>query len=169
MGFKVFVVDDSTSYVRLLKECFNENDEIKSIINSLEPSNINSIIINVNNTYINKDKEIENKVTVLLHNLGIPSHIKGYSYIRSSILMVYNNPNYVGKITKELYPKLSIKYNTSTKTIERSIRHAIEVSWNRGDLELMDQLFGHSIDAYKSKPTNSEFIVTIADKLRLEN
>jgi len=113
-------------------------------------------------------KDINIKISNLLHALGIPSNIKGYQFIRSAIAMVYENPKLVGGITKELYPDLSVKFNTSIQRVERAIRHAIEVSWQRGDIDLMDEIFGHSVDIDRSKPTNSEFIVTIADKLRLE-
>lgn len=98
----------------------------------------------------------------------IPSNIKGYSYIRDAITLVYNNPELIGGITKELYPEIGKKYNISITRVERSIRHAIEVSWNRGDWDLMEEIFGHSVDIDKAKPTNSEFIVTIADKLKLD-
>ncbi len=114
------------------------------------------------------EKDINIKITNLLHALGIPSHIKGYQFIRSAIIMVFKDPNFIGGITKELYPDLSVKYNTSIQRVERAIRHAIEVSWLRGDIDLMEEIFGHSVDIDKAKPTNSEFIVTIADKLRLE-
>ena len=107
-------------------------------------------------------------ITKMLHELGMPSHIKGYQYIREGINMIYNNPDIIGGITKELYPDIASKYDTTVSRVERAIRHAIEVSWNRGDLDYMEELFGHSVDIDKAKPTNSEFIVTIADKLRLE-
>ena len=115
-----------------------------------------------------ESRDIQIQVTKLLHALGIPSHIKGYQFIRSAILMVYDNPGLIGGITKELYPDLSIKFNTSVQRVERAIRHAIEVSWLRGDIDLMEEIFGHSVDIDRAKPTNSEFIVTIADKLRLD-
>ena len=108
-------------------------------------------------------------VTKILHELGVPSHIKGYQYIREGIILIYNNPKLIGGITKELYPEISNKFNTTVSRVERAIRHAIEVSWNRGDWNLMDEIFGHSVDVDKAKPTNSEFIVTVADKLRLEH
>lgn len=107
-------------------------------------------------------------ITKILHELGIPSHIKGYQYIREGISIIYNNPGTIGGITKELYPELALKFDTTVSRVERAIRHAIEVSWNRGDWDLMEDIFGHSVDIDKAKPTNSEFIVTIADKLRLE-
>lgn len=111
---------------------------------------------------------LEISITRMLHELGMPSHIKGYQYIRDGIMMIYNNPEIIGGITKELYPDVASKYNTTVSRVERAIRHAIEVSWNRGNWELMEEIFGHSVDIDKAKPTNSEFIVTIADKLRLE-
>lgn len=107
-------------------------------------------------------------ITKMLHELGMPSHIKGYQYIREGISMIYTNPNLIGGITKELYPELAIKFDTTVSRVERAIRHAIEVSWNRGNWDYMEELFGHSVDIDKAKPTNSEFIVTVADKLRLE-
>ena len=113
-------------------------------------------------------KDLKIKITKLLHELGVPSHIKGYEYIREGIILLYNNPSIVGGITKELYPEIADKYDTSVSRVERAIRHAIEVSWNRGNLDLMEDVFGHSVDYDKAKPTNSEFIVTLADKLKLE-
>lgn len=114
-------------------------------------------------------KNMQIYVTKLLHELGIPSHIKGYQYIRDSIIMLYEKPEMIGGITKELYPEIAKKYDTTISRVERAIRHAIEVSWNRGDWDLMEDIFGHSVDIDKAKPTNSEFVVTIADKLRLDH
>ena len=111
---------------------------------------------------------LEISITKMLHELGMPSHIKGYQYIREGIIMIYNNPDIIGGITKELYPDIASKFSTTVSRVERAIRHAIEVSWNRGNWDLMEEVFGHSVDIDKAKPTNSEFIVTIADKLRLE-
>lgn len=107
-------------------------------------------------------------ITKILHELGVPSHIKGYQYIREGISIIYENPEVIGGITKELYPDIASKYETTVSRVERAIRHAIEVSWNRGNWDLMEEIFGHSVDIDKAKPTNSEFIVTVADKLRLE-
>ena len=111
---------------------------------------------------------LEISVTKLLHDLGVPSHIKGYQYIREGVLLMYEKPDIVGAITKELYPEIACKYDTTVSRVERAIRHAIEVSWNRGDIDLMEEIFGHSVDYDRAKPTNSEFIVTVSDKLRLE-
>lgn len=131
----------------------------------LEASNVREKENRNINIYHNN---LQISVTKILHELGVPSHIKGYQYIREGILLIYNNPEIIGGITKELYPEIANKYDTTVSRVERAIRHAIEVSWNRGDWELMEEIFGHSVDIDKAKPTNSEFIVTVADKLRLE-
>lgn len=107
-------------------------------------------------------------ITKTLHELGVPSHIKGYQYIREGITLVYKKPDIAGGITKELYPEIAKKFDSTVSRVERAIRHAIEVSWNRGNWDLMEDIFGHSVDIDKAKPTNSEFIVTIADKMRLD-
>lgn len=111
---------------------------------------------------------IQMSITKILHELGIPSHIKGYQYIREGVGIIFERPETIGGITKELYPELANKFDTTVSRVERAIRHAIEVSWNRGDWNLMEEIFGNSVDIDKAKPTNSEFMVTIADKLRLD-
>ena len=111
---------------------------------------------------------IQISITKILHQLGIPSHIKGYQYIRDGVCMIFENPDMIGGITKELYPELAGKFDTTVSRVERAIRHAIEVSWNRGNWDLMEEIFGNSVDIDRAKPTNSEFIVTVADKLRLD-
>ena len=139
---------------------FELPDLEEKILDTFNTSNSKSINLISNNLQISISK--------ILHELGMPSHIKGYQYIREAISMVYDNPEIVGGITKELYPTLAGKFDTTVSRVERAIRHAIEVSWNRGDWDLMEEIFGHSVDIDKAKPTNSEFIVTVADKLRLE-
>lgn len=121
-----------------------------------------------NKSFDIQHNNLQLSITKILHELGIPSHIKGYQYIRESITLLYNKPEIIGGITKELYPEIATKFNTTVSRVERAIRHAIEVSWNRGDWNLMEEIFGHSVDIDKAKPTNSEFVVTVADKLRLE-
>ena len=139
---------------------FDLPDLEDKILDTFTTSSKKSINILSNNLQISISK--------MLHELGMPSHIKGYQYIREAISMVYDNPDIVGGITKELYPELATKFDTTVSRVERAIRHAIEVSWNRGDWDLMEEIFGHGVDIDKAKPTNSEFIVTVADKLRLE-
>jgi len=107
-------------------------------------------------------------ITKILHELGIPSHIKGYQYLREAIMMVINDIDVINQITKSLYPQIAYKYNTTPSRVERAIRHAIEVAWGRGQQEAVENIFGYTISASKGKPTNSEFIAMIADKLRLE-
>ena len=114
------------------------------------------------------NSNLQVSISKILHDLGIPSHIKGYQFLRDAVCLVFERPEIIGGITKELYPELAEKYDTTVSRVERAIRHAVEVSWNRGDLKLMENIFGHSVDIDKAKPTNSEFIVTIADKLRLD-
>ena len=132
-------------------------DKILSVFDTQESKTINLYHSN-----------LQISITKMLHELGMPSHIKGYQYIREGITMIYNDPNIIGGITKELYPELASKFDTTVSRVERAIRHAIEVSWNRGNWDYREELFGHSVDIDKAKPTNSEFIVTVADKLRLE-
>ena len=156
---------------------FNSDKIIRQVANlgieyiMLKPfdmKNLEEKIKNTNKNIIENDKDLRIILTKLLHELGVPSHIKGYEYIREGIILLYNDPSIIGGITKELYPEIADKYNTSVSRVERAIRHAIEVSWNRGNLDLMEEVFGHSVDYDKAKPTNSEFIVTVADKLKLE-
>lgn len=114
------------------------------------------------------DSALENDVTRMIRGIGIPAHIKGYQYIREGIIMAIKDPDILNYITKFLYPAIAKKYHTTTSSVERAIRHAIEVSWNRGKLDVLEELFGYNVNSGKGKPTNSEFIALIADKFRLE-
>jgi len=148
-------------------------------------SNINSYnISNIQNSYINREikapyieispankkneENLEALVTNVIHEVGVPAHIKGYQYLREAIMMVVNNIDIINQITKQLYPDIASKYHTTPSRVERAIRHAIEVAWGRGQAETVENIFGYTISAAKGKPTNSEFIAMIADKLRLE-
>lgn len=115
-----------------------------------------------------EDNNVHMAISKLLHSLGVPSHIKGYQYIRESIYMMYTSKEMIGGITKEIYPEIALKFDTTASRVERAIRHAIEVSWSRGDYDLMEEIFGHSVDYDRAKPTNSEFIATLADRLRID-
>ena len=137
-------------------------------LSDLEDKILDTFNISEKKTINLLNNNLQISISKMLHELGMPSHIKGYQYIREAISMVYDNPEIVGGITKELYPELASKFDTTVSRVERALRHAIEVSWNRGDWDLMEDIFGHSVDIDKAKPTNSEFIVTVADKLRLE-
>ncbi len=122
----------------------------------------------VYNEKINAEVSLEVKITEILHEVGVPAHIKGYQYLRTSIIDVVNNIELLGAITKELYPMIAQKYGTTPSRVERAIRHAIEVAWTRGKIETINNIFGYTIQNNKGKPTNSEFIAMISDKLRLE-
>lgn len=115
-----------------------------------------------------KVEDIESMVTAMIHEVGVPAHIKGYSYLRVAIMLVLEDRQLIESITKLLYPTVAKKFNTSASRVERAIRHAIEVAWNRGDTDTLNSIFGFTINQSKGKPTNSEFIAMISDKLRLE-
>lgn len=111
---------------------------------------------------------IEMKVTEILHQIGVPAHIKGYHYLRDSIIMSVEHPEVINAVTKQLYPTVAKKHETTSSRVERAIRHAIEVAWDRGDVDILNSYFGYTIHISRGKPTNSEFIAMIADKLRLQ-
>lgn len=123
------------------------------------PSNLNNV---------NKSNRIESQITNIIHEIGVPAHIKGYIYLREAIKMVIENIDLLSAVTKELYPSIAKKFNTTSSRVERAIRHAIEVAWSRGKVDTINALFGYTINNEKGKPTNSEFIAMVADKLRLE-
>lgn len=191
-------LDSMMIFSSIKEQCLNKKVIATSefvtndMINSLNEYNINYFIKKpytpeslervINSLYIANDtvKKMEIvssdesdeaviKVTNMLHSLGIPSHIKGYNYIRDGILKILKNSHLVGSITKELYPEIAGSYNTTASRVERAIRHAIEVSWVRGDYHKMEELFGNSVDVDRSKPTNAEFIVTLADRLKIDS
>lgn len=114
------------------------------------------------------EHSIESDVTAMIRELGIPAHIKGYQYIREGIMMAVYDVNMLNYITKLLYPTIAKKYKTTSSSVERAIRHAIEVAWTRGKMDVIEELFGYNLQSGKGKPTNSEFIALLADKLRLE-
>ncbi|WP_088043585.1 sporulation transcription factor Spo0A [Bacillus sp. EAC] len=119
--------------------------------------------------YENKPRNLDASITSIIHEIGVPAHIKGYMYLREAISMVYNDIELLGSITKVLYPDIAKKFNTTASRVERAIRHAIEVAWSRGNIDSISTLFGYTISMSKAKPTNSEFIAMVADKLRLEH
>ncbi|MEW6695752.1 MAG: sporulation transcription factor Spo0A [Bacillota bacterium] len=116
-----------------------------------------------------KPRNLDVAVTNIIHEMGVPAHIKGYHYLREAILCVINEVNLLGAVTKELYPMIAQKYQTTPSRVERAIRHAIELAWDRGNIEMMTKFFGYTINLERGKPTNSEFIAMVADKLRIES
>ncbi|MGI6778062.1 MAG: sporulation transcription factor Spo0A [Acetivibrionales bacterium] len=154
---KPFDMDVLVSRIRQLKD-INKSPIIKS------PCSPDSS--RVQNTPVHRSLEVE--VTNIMHEIGVPAHIKGYQYLRDAIMMVVKDLDVINSITKQLYPTIAREYNTTPSRVERAIRHAIEVAWSRGQIEAINALFGYTIHGGKGKPTNSEFIAMIADKLRLE-
>ena len=116
----------------------------------------------------NKTPDIETQVTRIIHQIGVPAHIKGYQYLRTAILMTVKDSDIINSVTKVLYPSVAKKYSTTTSRVERAIRHAIEVAWDRGDVDTLNSYFGYTIQNNRGRPTNSEFIAMIADNLRLK-
>ena len=122
-------------------------------------------------TYLRQSEsvDLESEITNIIHEIGVPAHIKGYFYLREAISMVVNDIELLSAVTKELYPSIARKYNTTSSRVERAIRHAIEVAWGRGKIDSINRIFGYTVHNEKGKPTNSEFIAMVADRLRLKN
>ena len=133
----------------------------KSQLNSSKDQNSKEIINYSNNS------NMEVKITEILHQIGVPAHIKGYHYLRNSIMMSIENPEIINSVTKQLYPSVAHNFETTSSRVERAIRHAIEVAWDRGDIDILNSYFGYTIHNSRGKPTNSEFIAMISDRLRL--
>ncbi len=151
--------------IKRIRELVNRAEVKTQNISNYNDNKSNYIDINSQAT---KEEILEIKVTNIIHEVGVPAHIKGYQYLRDGIIMVVNNIEVINQITKQLYPDLAKKYKTTPSRVERAIRHAIEVAWNRGQIETVESIFGYTVNSNKGKPTNSEFIAMIADKLRLD-
>lgn len=152
--------------LNLLIKRINQLDEaIEGAFDAKEKTNLRKSLV-MKDSIINNDLEID--ITNLIHEIGVPAHIKGYQYLRDAITLVVNRMEYLNAVTKELYPSIAEMNNTTPSRVERAIRHAIEIAWNRGKLETLENIFGYTVQQDKGKPTNSEFIAIIADKLRLE-
>lgn len=115
------------------------------------------------------ETDLETQVTKIIHQIGVPAHIKGYQYLRSAIIMTMHDTELINSITKQLYPGVAKQYGTTSSRVERAIRHAIEVAWDRGDVDVINSFFGYTVQSTRGKPTNSEFIALVADSLRLKN
>lgn len=114
------------------------------------------------------EKDLESEITTIIHEIGIPAHIKGYQYLRDAIIMSVQDMDMLNSVTKVLYPGIAKKYHTTASRVERAIRHAIEVAWSRGKMDTIDEMFGYTVSNYKGKPTNSEFIALVTDRIRLQ-
>ncbi len=144
-------VDFGFLATRIMKACNSMRYSIKSKINSDDAS------------------DLETQVTKIIHQIGVPAHIKGYQYLRTAIIMTVTDNEIINSVTKILYPSVAKQYSTTSSRVERAIRHAIEVAWDRGDLDVLNSIFGYTVQNSRGKPTNSEFIALIADNLRLKN
>lgn len=154
---KPFDMDILISRIRQLKDISESKNVRYEGVSDIKPA-----------SYKPSPKNLEAEITNIMHEIGVPAHIKGYQYLRDAIMMVVNEIDLINSITKQLYPSIAKQYNTTPSRVERAIRHAIEVAWSRGQVEAIDQLFGYTVNLGKGKPTNSEFIAMVADKLRLE-
>lgn len=159
---------DEEQFYRILNNLISANKEFQIMITV--PSGTKEEDVKIADTMIqtNVTRDLEKDVTDMIHEIGVPAHIKGYQYLREAIMMSVQDVEMLGSITKVLYPTIAKKYQTTPSRVERAIRHAIEVAWSRGRMETLDALFGYTINTGKGKPTNSEFIALIADKIRLQ-
>ena len=159
---KPFDIDVLIKRIQELKDY-----KIEEINNVFMARDAKSSYIKLSGNSNSKDN-LEALVTNIIHEVGVPAHIKGYQYLREAIMMTVEDSDMINQITKQLYPDIAHKYKTTSSRVERAIRHAIEIAWGRGQLETVQDIFGYTINLSKGKPTNSEFIAMIADKLRLE-
>ena len=157
---------DNREVYRILNDLMNQDKEFQIMITVPSAEKKKSTTPLVEEKPIVRD--LEQDVTNMIHDIGVPAHIKGYQYLREAIMMSVNDPVMISSITKILYPTIAKRFQTTPSRVERAIRHAIEVAWSRGRMETLDTLFGYTINTGKGKPTNSEFIALIADKIRLE-
>ena len=180
----VFIVVSAVSQERLTEDAFNlgayyyilkpfDNDMILKRIKTLRRGIVPGFVTKADIAVAGQapkllERNLEMDVTNVIHEIGVPAHIKGYQYLRDAIIMAVNDMEMLNSITKILYPTIAKKHQTTPSRVERAIRHAIEVAWSRGKLDAIDELFGYTVNSGKGKPTNSEFIALIADKIRLE-
>jgi len=166
LGADYYVIKpfDMDIFVKRIRQMFN---------NTIYVDDVKKPLTYLNNTEIkiNRSEPVDmiGEITNIIHEIGIPAHIKGYMYLREAISMVVNDIELLSAVTKELYPSIGKKFNTTASRVERAMRHAIEVAWSREQVETINKLFGYTISNEKGKPTNSEFIAMVADKLRLEH
>ena len=160
---------DNKKVYQILEELINNNQEIQIMIHvpSKEKKEVTPFSVPIIQEKEVKEKDLEKDVTEMIHEIGVPAHIKGYHYLREAIMMCVEDVDMLNSITKVLYPTIADNFKTTPSRVERAIRHAIEVAWSRGKMETLDGLFGYTINLGKEKPTNSEFIALIADKIRL--
>ncbi|WP_346937646.1 sporulation transcription factor Spo0A [uncultured Clostridium sp.] len=165
---KPFDMDVLSNRIRdMFNNSISSDSVRKASVSSTTSSS--SLMMDVKPKSNNGSMDLESEITNIIHEIGVPAHIKGYMYLREAITLVVNDIELLSAVTKELYPAIAKKYNTTASRVERAIRHAIEVAWSRGQVDTINKLFGYTIHNEKGKPTNSEFIAMVADKLRLKN
>ena len=174
LGADYYVVKpfDMDVFIKRIRDMFNSTESSEQSVNRLAQQNTMVSRETISQQVVpekSEPQDLETEITNIIHDIGVPAHIKGYMYLREAITMVVNDMELLSAVTKELYPSIAKKYNTTASRVERAIRHAIEVAWGRGQVEAINKLFGYTINTEKGKPTNSEFIAIIADKLRLKN
>ena len=159
---------DNENVYKILGDLMNANREFQIMITVPSTKRQETKLQQTETMKPQKNRDLEQDVTDIIHEIGVPAHIKGYQYLREAIMMSVQDPIMISSITKLLYPTIAKRFQTTTSRVERAIRHAIEVAWSRGRMETLDALFGYTINTGKGKPTNSEFIALIADKIRLQ-
>ena len=162
----VMEVQDKERAFRMLYELLMSNQSFQVLINVPFSDELEGDAGEV--AVEKKAHDLEKDVTDIIHEIGVPAHIKGYQYLREAIMMSVEDREMLSAVTKILYPAIAKKYHTTSSRVERAIRHAIEVAWNRGNMDTLDAMFGYTINVGKGKPTNSEFIALIVDKIRLQ-
>lgn len=162
----VVTKDDNRQMFALVEEILKANKELQIMITVPSENRKDKKTEELPIT-ITKEHDLKKDVTDMIHEIGVPAHIKGYQYLRDAIMLSVEDGEMLGSITKILYPTIAKRFQTTASRVERAIRHAIEVAWSRGKMETLDALFGYTINTGKGKPTNSEFIALIADRIRL--
>lgn len=173
---KTTVTKDNERMFKILTDLMNANKEFQIMItvpgeNTVAEENTSRFVIEptmIAKKQTKPEHDLEQDVTDMIHEIGVPAHIKGYQYLREAIMMAVEDIDMLNSITKVLYPTIAKKFQTTPSRVERAIRHAIEVAWSRGRMETLDALFGYTVNTGKGKPTNSEFIALIADRIRLQ-
>ena len=163
----VYGLVEDKAVLRVLEQPYDDKN-VKEVLEDVCRGRNNSLPVILESGDDENTDELEAVVTNIIHEIGVPAHIKGYQYLRSAIMIAVKDMDILNSITKQLYPNIAEMYGTTASRVERAIRHAIEVAWSRGRIETINELFGYTISAGKGKPTNSEFVALIADKIRLD-
>ena len=180
---RVMLADASAEFRLLLREALEETGEFQVVGETGDGSQVAALAAETHPQILLMEHmrravappaqrepapQLEGMVTAIIHEIGVPAHIKGYQYLREAIIITVDDMEVINAVTKVLYPEVARRFSTTPSRVERAIRHAIEVAWDRGDLETLQKYFGYTVNSAKGKPTNSEFIAMIADRLQLK-